>query len=454
MIQTKSNQIEVFGYTPAASSPDFLSSLEKALKAMFYSYHDVAWCREIVDSLKNTEEVFCFLEDFNDIVPSFSHIEVDFTNYNEIAKLKTENRLSRIQDWVKHFGALNRDEIEGYCTAFELDLNQALSRNKEADYKLKTSPPKIFDVLSKDVIGQEGAKKALAVELFNHSLRLQQSLSFNASKTIFPKSNILLVGPSGSGKTLLARKSAAILDVPFIKIDAASSVKSGIVGSSLTDSFQSYYSTMGDKDRLEYAIVLIDEFDKLATNYAYDRTAIQNELLNIIGENGAVSFEPSRNQPKITLDCSKMLFIFCGAFQDLTSEKSNNPKIGFNRGLQQLQTRAKKLNKSAIQRFGFSAEIMNRLHKVLHLKKLSEKDIVDLLRNSESSPVLPYKNLFKEFGKEIDFSDSFYTALAKKVRKTEQNGRGPASILSNVMEDIIYSITSTGDRILIDETYL
>ena len=121
------------------------------------------------------------------------------------------------------------------------------------------------------------------MEVFKHYLRKRESATITDKKT-YPKNNVLMIGPSGSGKTLLGKKCAKMLDVPFIKIDAASSVKSGIVGSSLSDNFARVYNSLENKKDLEYAIVFIDEFDKLASRYSHDRDAIQTELLNIIGE--------------------------------------------------------------------------------------------------------------------------------------------------------------------------
>lgn len=452
MIQTQNNSTSFFGLGIAGFNPDLHEPLKEVLRVLFHSYHDVSWCRETIEDLDNIENVCDFLQDYCDEEPSFSLIEVNFTNYDEFIELQTHDRLTRIKSWIIHFGTLKEEEIKDYCSVFALDSQQALSINSAETRSINTSPQKIYDLLSKDVIGQNQAKKALAVELFNHSIRKQQSLALFNTESNFPKSNVLLVGPSGSGKTFLARKCAKILDVPFIKIDAASCVKSGIVGSTLMDHFQSYYCVTEDKEKLEYSIVLIDEFDKLATHYAYDRTAIQNELLNIIGEHGEASFEPSRNRPKVKLDCSKMLFILCGAFQDLTSEKALTIKIGYNCDLN--QSKPKPLNRSAIQKFGFSTEIMNRIHKIIHLEKLSEKDIFKLLKNPQSSPVLPYKNVFAKYGKRIEFTDCFYTELASMVCKSQQNGRGPAAILSNVMEDIIFNITSVNEKMVIDAYYL
>jgi len=448
----ENKEISFFGYKAIGLSFRLAMLIKEALRLLFISYFEVSWCKELVQAFNNEESVISFIQDFQDVAPSYSFIEVDFTNYDLLEQKKREERLERIGEWVRQFGLLNVKEIEDYCALFSLESSDALQRNVKRNISLSNSPNQIFQLLSNDVIGQDNAKKALAVELFNHSIRKQASLSFIDEEIIFPKSNVLLVGPSGSGKTFLARKCAEILDVPFIKIDAASAVKSGIVGNSIMDHFQSYYCSSEDKKKLEYSIVLIDEFDKLATHYAYDRTAIQNELLNLIGENGEASFEPSRNTPKVKLNCSIMLFILCGAFQDLHDKNSSSLKIGFQVDSSKVENNT--IDRSSIKQFGFSTEIMNRIHKIVRLEKLSENEIFELLKDSDSSPLVPYKNVFTKLGKQVEFTDCFYNCLASKVCESEQNGRGPAAILSQVMEDVIYQITNLEQNLIIDKTYL
>jgi len=447
------NKLRIFfGYSVESISEEIIPYLNEVLIVLLHSYHDIVWCREIVDSFDCIEDVVDFLQDFQDVPSELSFIEINFTNYSEIEKQKAEERYDRIVDWVKHFGALSENEIKDYCKEFNLELNEALKRNIVRDISISNSPELIFNLLSKDVIGQDQAKKTLAVELFNHSIRKEASLSFSNEELVFPKSNVLMVGPSGSGKTFLAKKCAELIDVPFIKIDAASTVKSGIVGNSIMDHFQSYYCATEDKRKLEYSIVLIDEFDKLATHYAYDRSAIQNELLTLIGENGEASFEPARNQPKVKLNCSNMLFILCGAFQDLTSNKSQATKIGYQ--YDSLESLPESINRTTIQRFGFSAEIMNRINKIVHLEQLTEREVFELIKSSNSSPIIPYINIFAKLGKQIHFTDCFFGALAQQVSSSALNGRGPAVILSQVMEDFLYKICNQQQKIIIDKTYL
>jgi len=435
---------------PLLDLPAELQTLiPEVLSSLFFSHHSVFWCKAVIQSLKSKDDVLSFLHDFQDVLPPSKFIEVNFTNYDKVEREKRAERLSRIVKWVEAFGELSNDELIAFSKVFNLEIEEVTKRNIAKKHNLPNSPQIIYNLLSKDVIGQQQAKKTLSVELFNHAIRREQLLSFDNNHVAYPKSNVLLVGPSGSGKTFLARKCAEIIDVPFIKIDAASSVKSGIVGNSIMDHFQSYYCTTEDKEKLEYSIVLIDEFDKLATHYAPDRNAIQNELLNLIGENGEASFEPSRNQPKVKLDCSNMLFILCGAFHDLTSSETHTSNIGFH--INPKSNSPSLLDRTMIQEFGFSAEIMNRIHKIAHLEQLSELEIFKLLKTSKSSPVIPYKNLFSKLGQELIFTDDFFQGLARLVSSSEQNGRAAAIKLAEIMEDIIYNRSDFKTQIILNK---
>lgn len=425
------------------------------LRGLLFSKIPVSQCFTILSEVIEHRQ---FSVAFDCIMNGYSvcHHEADFTNMGKSKLQEEEVRYERLAHWSATFGCLSPTELNEYCRTFNLRLERAERYNREASMtKVRNKRPHtLFETLSRTVIGQEEAKKALSVALFNHEVKMGNPSYPGSPLVPLPKSNLLFIGRSGTGKTLLANCAAKALGVPFVRIDAASLVKSGIVGNSIADYFIGVYHALDHKEDLTNAIVLVDEFDKLGRGLSRENFAIQTELLSIIGEEGVVAFAPERQAPMVTIPTRNMLFIFCGAFEQLSEMKSKKTEIGFRQNGSVSDDTESAITRDDIVHFGFMPEIVNRLGRIVQLHAMTEEHMLDVLQRSEASPLVQYRNLFSEIGISLRYDDEFVRAVAAVAYTSGLNGRGANEILAEIMDDILFDAHSIHDEIIIDSSFL
>ena len=341
-------------------------------------------------------------------------------------------------DWV---GNVGREE-EGWDSA---------EKKKPINYK-NTSPSKIKKYLDEYIIGQEYAKKTISVAYYNHLKRISCN-----KKDIVKKSNILLVGPTGSGKTLIARKLADMANVPFVISDATSLTKKGYVGEDAESILlQLLKNADGDIAKAEQGIVYLDECDKISSkkqqSFSYDFVGgegVQQALLKLIEGNKVAIGKYEGSDEKVILDTSNILFIFGGAFSGIEeiykkrTRKINN--IGFGSDITskkeiQNQEIYQNLTTEDFVKFGMSPEIMGRLPVISSLEKLTEKQLIQVLKEPKDSICKEYEHLFKMDGVELKFSDDALSYIAKTAEKKNIGARGLRSILETALNHIMYSL--------------
>lgn len=350
------------------------------------------------------------------------------------------------------------------CNQCVSDAYDVLAEEEAEEYidnnvKMAT-PSQIKAHLDQFVIGQDDAKRTLAVSVYNHYKRIRQS---RKSDVEIQKSNILMIGSTGSGKTYLAQSLAKFLGVPFAIADATSLTEAGYVGDDVETMLRTLLQNANyDAQKAQQGIIYIDEIDKIArkgenTSITRDVSGegVQQSLLKIIeGTISEVPLNGGRKHPQgdtVKIDTSNILFICGGAFDGIDKiigKKSESKPIGFNADITERTESEADLSvieQHDLVKYGLMPELIGRLPVITTLKSLSEDNLLRILTEPKNALTKQYQELLSMDGVKLEFDDGALHKIAELAIKRKSGARGLRSIIEKAMQKIMFDVPDMAD---------
>jgi len=350
-----------------------------------------------------------------------------------------------------------RDQLEKEKEKKQMERKELLA---DPDNFLNKSPRQIKEAIDEYMIGQEEAKKILAVAFFNHIRRINAhdiAKEMDETKDLgIAKTSVIVAGPTGTGKSYLVEQLGKLFDIPVYVGDASAVTQAGFIGKNAGDFVEQLYMKSGkNKEATERGIIFIDEIDKIAKSKEGKQNSMaegaQQSLLKII-EGTEVMIESSEpgDRSKMVIDTSNIMFVFAGAFVGLVGEDGRGKKtIGFMNEEVKSETHveeSQRLMPVDFIKYGIIPEFMGRVSMIARMQQLTEQDLVDILTKTRNNIIDQYRNMLSSDQIKLVFPEETYRMIASKAMELNTGARSLKSIVDHLMVDKIFEIETMGEN--------